>query len=81
MLDEGVGDGERRWRRGARKRGKQRRGGEVRSYVAVHHARVGETGDFDMILPSGPWSTSAIIARTHRFWWCESLCAPHQSPS
>ena len=46
MLDEGVGDSERRWRRGARKRGKQRRGGggEVRSYVAVHHARVEEMG-------------------------------------
>ena len=32
-VDEGVGDSERRWRRGARKRGTQRRGGggEVRS--------------------------------------------------
>ena len=32
-----------------------------------------ETCAYPMILPSGPWSTSAVIARTHRFWWCESL--------
>jgi hypothetical protein len=40
-----------------------------------------ETCAYAMILPSGPWSTNAIIACIHRFWWCESLCAPHQSPS